>query len=207
VLTPRQFLVSSRGFTLEIFIYSYLFFLVHVLRLSLSWGSLRFQVLVVLLILSFFVVLLWRDFAVFWGRDSYTTGGGFKWRYIRSSLVVFTLSQEWWISNFIGGRASGTLFPTLPAAFSALKSPFQPLLASSIYEGSLQASYFGGSSYLKHSGALANDCLFLQSSWAYPTRVGFLPKRFSLWQFLTFLKIWHHLVILLWFILYLFRLL
>jgi hypothetical protein len=58
VLTPRLFLVSSRGFTLEIFIYSYIFFLVHILRLSLSWGGLRFQVLVVLSILGFFVVLL-----------------------------------------------------------------------------------------------------------------------------------------------------
>jgi hypothetical protein len=40
----------------------------------------------------------------------------------------------------------------------------------------------------------------------YPTRVGFVPKRMAMWQLLTVLKMWHHLVILLWWALYVARL-
>jgi hypothetical protein len=40
----------------------------------------------------------------------------------------------------------------------------------------------------------------------YPKRIGFIAKRIAMWEFLTFLKIWHQLLILLWWILYIFRL-
>jgi hypothetical protein len=40
----------------------------------------------------------------------------------------------------------------------------------------------------------------------YPTRLGYTPKRLAMWQILTVLKMWHHLVILLWWLLYIFRL-
>lgn len=31
-----------------------------------------------------------------------------------------------------------------------------------------------------------------------PRRIGFIPKRLAIWQFIIFLKMWHQLIILMW---------
>lgn len=33
---------------------------------------------------------------------------------------------------------------------------------------------------------------------AYPRRTGFVPKRISMWHLLVVLKMWHHLILVLW---------
>lgn len=40
----------------------------------------------------------------------------------------------------------------------------------------------------------------------YPCRAGYKPKRYSAWQFLTLLKIWHTLMLLIWWVLFIFKL-
>jgi hypothetical protein len=44
-------------------------------------------------------------------------------------------------------------------------------------------------------------------SWiAHPRRYGFMPKKISMWYFLIYLKIWHHLILFIWWFLLLIRL-
>jgi hypothetical protein len=45
----------------------------------------------------------------------------------------------------------------------------------------------------------------MNGGYFYPRRVGFIPKRLAMWQLLLFLKMWHHLIILIWWSLYIYR--
>jgi hypothetical protein len=106
------------------------------------------------------------------------------------------------------------LYPSLlfllQAQDAALRVPAVPINYVAVQRLVRQSFEFQvGGALPRLRGRAAYDpalSVLAQHSWFYPTRVGFVPKRMAMWQLLTVLKMWHHLVILLWWILYITRL-
>ena len=177
----HQFLAARRGLILEFIIYSYLIWLIYILRLALHWGYIQIQAVIVSLCICSTGYLLWRDYLTLGGRDSIYSG----WQDTRLGAILATLSQEWIIGHLYGRRSTATLYASL--AYGG-RTGLQPLInfsALTEFEGGM---WIGGNHLLGGSK--------LEQS--YLGRGGFLAKRLALWQFLVFLKMWHQLLILVW---------
>jgi hypothetical protein len=210
----RMVLFPRKGLLLEFIIYSYLIFLAYIAKLSIKWNLYNFQYVLALVIVAIFSLLLWRDVCMLLTRDPMVGNLGTHWRNVTLGSLVFTLSNEWWLQHALGSKHPYLLYPDIMTVLS-MKSPEvnKPLILNTYMMTHRVVrhsyNYHTGYSWTLPYGKLGVDPLLdimRKHSMFYPVRVGFVPKRLAMWQLLTVLKMWHHLIILLWWMLYLFRL-
>ena len=133
-LVPRRLLLPKRGLFFEFIIYTYIIFLGYVAKFSVGWCGWRTQLSLGMLVLIIFSLLLWRDGLCLLFRDPMDSVYGSRWRNVRLTAVVYTLSHEWWIQHTLGKRDSSTYFLSLPWAFEHRTHPYKPVPALTEYE-------------------------------------------------------------------------
>ena len=217
-LVPRKFLVSRKGIILELVIYSYMIFLAYISKLSLKWNLWNFQLNISLLITLIFSYLLWKDLTLLLFRDNLYSHANAKWRNLRLTAVINTLSHEWWVQHLTGKRSVNTSYDAFNIAITTPEHPFTNLApAITEYEHNLQITTISHDARVAAIYPLLNLTIdfktgynplnnaYLENNF-YPRRTGYIPKRLAMWQLLMILKMWHHLIILLWWILYIYKL-
>jgi hypothetical protein len=147
-------------------------------------------------------------------RDRLDSTANARWKNVRASSVIYTLSHEWWVAHVTGRMAPHSRYSSLLYCLQNNTRPAPATLQSwTGHELNIIMSDIEGA---KYRGALCPllhlvvnykiDTQNLQTNMAYPRRLGFVPKRFAVWQLLVLLKMWHHLVLVLWWSLNVFRL-
>lgn len=216
VLIPRSFLAPRRGLIIEFIIYSYLIFFTYIAKFNMRWNLWNFQLIIALFAVIILSYLLWRDIIILVTRDSMVLGYSARWRTINLTGLVYALSHEWWIIHSLGNRTSNFKYGNLNTNFLLKKHSFRHITPLMEYELNLWFNRFY-KDYRLESMYLSCAHLFnLETyysdfnvlggqSYFYPRRVGFIPKRLAIWEFLVILKMWHQLIILIWWLLYLFR--
>lgn len=216
ILVPRYFIVPRRGLLLEFIFYSYLIFLTYTAKLNMRWGLWNFQLLIALGVSASLSYLLWRDVLILWTRDNMLLFYGARWRNIKLTGLVYSLSHEWWLIHSLGNRSVNFKYGLLNNYFIAEKYPFinvTPLMeyelnlwiTKSYRNYRLKNMYLSCAHLFKLWNYYIDFTIVRGKSYFYPRRVGFIPKRLAIWEFLVFLKMWHQLIIFLWWLLYIFR--
>lgn len=217
-LVPRIFAVSRKGIIIELIIYSYMIFLAYIAKLTLKWNLWQTQICLTLLIVIIFSYLLWKDVLILLMRDNMYFNSNARWRNLRRTAVIYSLSHEWWVQHITTTRAPHSLFENLDLLITSQTKPnFSQLPAALQYEHNLYIDIIPKTTRANHLFPVLNVIIdyanrypllneYFQNQGMYPRRTGFVPKRLSMWQFLVILKMWHHLIILLWWTLYLFKL-
>lgn len=216
VLILHYFMAPRKGLMLEFIFYSYLIFFTYMLKLNMRWNLGNFQLIISLIVVILLSYLLWRDIIILFTRDNMLIGYGSQWRNIKLTGLVYALTHEWWIMHMLENRSVNFKYGNLNNNFLLKKYPFKHVIPLMEYELNLWLNRFWKDYkldnmylYCKNIFRLTNyyedfDIIGKQS-YFYPRRVGFIPKRLAIWEFLLFLKMWHQLIILLWWILYIFR--
>ncbi len=212
-LVPRQLLLVRRGLLFEFIIYSYLVFLGYMCKMGTSWWGWRYQLICCFLVMFFFSFLLWRDAQYLLFRDPMDSSHGSRWRNIRATAVVYSLNHEWWVNHTLGRRGSINHYMSLQWVYANKIHPFDDSDILTEYE-----QRFWLSPVWRWKRQTRNNWFTFEPLWRYyenfdllnrgyyyPRRIGFIPKRICMWQFLTFLKMFHHLIILLWWTLFTYR--
>ena len=218
-LNPRMFIISRKSIITELIIFSYIIFLTYIAKLSLKWNLWRSQLYLSLAIIIIFSYLLWKDILLLLMRDNLYLKTNARWRNIRLTAVVYSLSHEWWTQHLIGPYLPQASFPPLSLAIQQKIHPFKSgTLLLNDYISNSTLSNIKLSSRQKHNFPILNfkqnfinlyanlDNNYIHTTF-YPRRTGFVPKRLTMWQLVIILKMWHHLIILLWWTLYTYRLL
>lgn len=217
-LVPRVFNVSRKSFLLELVVYSYIFIAAYIARAALKWNSWHTQVVLSCLVLMMLSYLLWRDVLLLMTRLNLYDQSAARWRNIRTTAVVYTLSHEWWTSHITGNRAPHARQESLLYLLQMKQRPdFSKLPQYTQYElhnfvevrqkqQVARALCPLLSAVIDYTPQLQNSLKHAQPFSSYPRRVGFVPKRLGLWHLLVVLKMWHHLVLVLWWALYVYRL-
>lgn len=217
-LIPRTFSVSRKGIIIELIVFSYLMFLAYITKLSLKWNTWKTQLFFSLIIVILFSYLLWKDVLLLLMRDNLFLNSNARWRNLRRTAVVYTLSHEWWTHHMTTIRAPHSMYDDLLLYINDQTKPdFTSIPQLLQYENNIFVEAATTQKRAHHMFPILNWFIdfvpqynnlsraYIQDSF-YPRRTGFVPKRFSLWQLLLILKMWHHLIILLWWALYIFKL-
>lgn len=214
-LVPRRLFLPRRGLLFEFFIYTYIIFLGYVAKFSVNWCSWRIQLALGMAVLFIFYFLLWRDLSCLLFRDTLDKVYGVRWRNVRLTAVVYSLTHEWWVSHVLGRRDSLSYFLGLPEAYVRKNHPLKVLPVMTEFEArhwlpeskSSKRRWRGVWNLvrLKKCSIYYANFDLLNRGYYYPRRLGFIPKRWCMWQLLTFLKMFHHMIILLWWILFIYR--
>ena len=233
-LMPRHFLISKRGFLLEITLFSYIIWLIYALRLSLKWYLWKTQFLLSLFIILISTYLLWRDFLTLYSREPLLTNYGSHWKYIKTNSLMYSLDKWWWYSHHLGSTHDiSWIFANLNNMVNSEIADLDffkvPLLTE--YEQNLLLPYvdkaqvdnflfplnfFTTYSYdqftlmtMEYPDLLSfyNYSATMDSYIFYPRKIGFLPKKLGMWYFILTLKMWHHIMLYIWWFFYLARLL
>lgn len=217
VFVQRYFLMPRKGLILEFICYTYLFFLIYFTKFSIRWNSWLFQFIISLFILILISYLLWRDIIILITKDSVIGSRGSKWRDIKLNMLVYSFSHEWWITHMLGERVGLYKYLSLKSVSRTKTGPlttFNILVEheSRLFLGRFKKNVRINNLYFLMKYLIDIDWYYAEfnainrGSIFYPRRVGFIPKRIAFWEFLMFLKIWHQLIILLWWLLYIFKL-
>ncbi len=217
-LVPRIFLLSRKSIIIELVVFSYLVFLAYIMKLTLKWNLWKTQSVLCLLIIIIFSYLLWKDALLLLMRDNLYFNSNARWRNLRRTAVVYSLSNDWWTYHITNIRAPYSMHNDILTAIQTNTKPnfdLSPTLLQ--YEQNLlletapvtQRAYYMFPvlgrvlNYANAYPALSEQ--YIQTA-IYPRRTGFVPKRIGMWQFIVILKMFHHLIVLLWWAFYLFKL-
>ena len=226
---PRQFIPKAmwfpqKGFILELIIFSYIAYLIYILRFITKWNTWNQHVIIIFMILVCVSYLLWRDFLLLFTREFLKESWGIRWKYIKLQSILYSLDHQWWREAYMGTRVSTyTWFPPLLSMLQHdYPTPFTNSLKLVEYERCIWSSYTSKTAYINSlhpwsytttsgfthfylmyqslDGTLSqtNPDLLLDSNKFLPRRIGFLPKRLAMWSFFVLLKIWHHLMLFIW---------
>jgi hypothetical protein len=210
----RIIMLPRRSIIFEFIIYSYLIFLAYLAKLSIKWNLWRYHFGLTLIIVVIFSLLLWRDLCGMITRDPMLDNVGTRWRSIRLSILVYSIANEWWVDHMFYHCHPTSRLASLIGICDTDKKPFvhtvktyRHLLNSRLvrYSYNLENNF----DWNLRAGLVKVDPLLnmmYKYERIYPTRIGFIPKRLAMWQLLMILKMWHHLFILLWWVLYLYKL-
>lgn len=229
-LMPRYFLMQKKSFLFELTIFTYIVWLIYLMRLGLKWYLWRTQAIITSLIIFFILCLLWRDFMTLYSRDVININLGSKWRYIKLNSIIYSLSDLWWTNHFIGNNVQiASLFIPLQDVIDSNFSinPFEQFISLTEYQKyhwlplifynnfninafpylNINWNYlFINKINFNNTIELINNDVMLDSYKFYPRKVGFYPKKLAMWYFLVVLKIWHHIMLFIWWFFYLLRL-
>jgi len=242
-LIPRVFFVPKKNFLIELTIFTYVVWIIYIMRLSLKWQLWKTQYLLTWTIVVVLSYLMWRDFILLYSREVVTVNQGARWRHLKVGSIVYSLHSYWWLQHYYGpGRHIETPFMPLSTFIGTnfSENPFSVINLNTEYDRYTRMPFvqpyewgrsafpntpFGRSVLRTRISKLAiynlrdlQDNGFFGSlktgvstqpidSWiAHPRRYGFMPKKISMWYFLIYLKIWHHLILFIWWFLFLIRL-
>lgn len=234
-LFPRSFYVSRKSFIIETTFFTYILWLLYLMRYSMKWNKWKVQIFITSLILVFISYIIWRDILIIIGRDNIGIRNGCRWRHITTNFIIYTLTPNWWVNHFIdqkNNRDINSLFYSLKDFIKELNnnniiSPFSKEISLSDYDKYNFLPLTSSKNWLKYS--LPYSFIFEvdvsnietfslnENIWDYldyshdsykyyPRRLGFQPKKLAMWTFFFFLKMWHHLMLFIWWFLYLIRL-
>lgn len=208
VLLAHKFRPTKSGLVAEIILYTYMFYIIYILKIISKWNTHHSQLLGTFLVLILVSNLIWHDILIILFRNNLSAKTTGKWRHVSAASVVYALSNEWWAQHTLPSRSIfgwNTCFADLIQNCT----PAQRLLpwTTIMYEQRLHLTLHQSA----HRIGLPTSAYFHNFKYSslhlpYPRRTGFIPKRFTMWQILVFLKIWHHLLMLIWWNLMVFRL-
>jgi hypothetical protein len=208
MLILRKFKPTKSGLVAEMVIYTYMFYAAYILRIISKWNTYHTQLLGTLLVLILIGNLAWHDMLALLFRNNMTNATTARWRHIRTNAVTYALSHEWWAQHALPSRS---MFGWTTCFADLIKDNQTPeylqLWTTLLYEQQ-QQFYVTPQSY---AAVLPSSKAFQYIHLStlhipYPRRTGYIPKRFSVWQLASFLKIWHHLLIVFWWNLMIYRL-
>ena len=216
-ITPRYFLMPRRGLLLEFICYSYLLFLTYFIKFNIRWNTWKFQFIISLFIIMILSYLLWRDILILITKETIIDNYGSRWRNIKLDSLIYSLSHEWWLLHTLGRRTSYFTQLNLLWSLEEKKNALVEFIIFTGYESDvfintntrtnyLNRFYFSSLSIISLDSVYTNSYLLKYKLFFYPRRVGFIAKRIAIWEFLLFLKIWHQLIILWGWVMYLFKL-
>lgn len=230
-LMPRYFLMQKKSFLFELTLFTYVVWLVYLMRMSLKWQLWKTQAMITSTIIMLLVCLLWRDLVTLYTKDVIDVTIGAKWRYVKLNSIIYSMSNVWWTDHYIGSNKSITTlflplneviqndFSTDPLSSTINKTEYERyhwlpiLLREDFDKGAFPLSRsINDYSQLNinlidySSVEYASDKMTLDSYKFYPRKIGFYPKKIAMWYFLVVLKIWHHIMLFIWWFFYLLRL-
>lgn len=206
-LFPRNFYGSKKSFIIELVFISYILWSLYLLRFSIKWKKWKYQISLIFLILFFVILLIWRDILIIIGRENINIQNGVRWKFIRANTVIYSLLPDWWFYTLISNKniiSKDSIFLTLfnfiennkfndkyilPINFKLIIDEYYKYNLLPLTKNVFNTSYYTSESLV-----------------FYPRKIGFLTKRIAMWTFFLFLKIWHHLMLYIWWFFYLIRL-
>jgi len=234
-LLNRYFILPKKSFLVEITAFSYIIWIIYILRLTLKWQLRKTQFFLTSIVILLISFLIWRDILLLYTRDAINLEYGSRWKYIKTNSIIYSLSNIWWLEHHIGDTKS--LNSPYLSLDSFVKSngqvnPFSEKIKLSEYDeynfmslnrevdwfnsdflfnmfkyNNMVNDYYlldsNGYYYFVNSDYAARD---VSSMYFYPRKVGFLPKRLSMWYMLVVIKIWHHFMLFIWWFFFLLRL-
>lgn len=102
VIIPRHFWFPKKGFLFELTLFTYVMWLVYLMRFSLKWQLWRTQFFITLIIILLLFLLVWRDLITLLFREIVNIDNGTNWRYRKSSSIVYSISSIWWLECYMG---------------------------------------------------------------------------------------------------------
>lgn len=236
-LFPRSFYMPRKGFLIELTFFTYISWILYLMRFSMKWNKWKFQYFLTFFILIITFCLIWRDLLILIGRENISLKNSYRWKYITASNTIYSFVPNWWVSHYINQNKihdSSSLFLSLDTylnTINTIKSPFfkninfneyekynfTPLVTvmdwkknSTIFYSTIDLFFnnFLNVYYINNGSIkdLNNTFYTIDSNILYPRRVGYQTKRIAMWTLLFFLKLWHHIMLFIWWFFYLIRL-
>lgn len=209
IFVTRVFYMPRRGLLLEIVCYTYLITLLYFMKFSIYWNTWKTQFNLSLFIIIILGYLIWHNICFLLTRETINNSYGTHWNSIKLNVLVYSVSHEWWVTHSLGWRLPYFKYGELAMYLKSNEHPFTKFWEVTEYESNLFLNninnfinFENSLFYIYNTDLLYYFNLFSHYSLFYSRRSGFIPKRLTFWEFLTYLKIWHQLVILLWFLLY-----
>lgn len=219
-LFPRNFNISKKSFLIELTLFTYIIWILYLSRFLIKWNKWNTQIYLTLFILIFINYLIWRDLLIIFGRDSLTINNGVRWRFIESNTTLYSLFPHWWMKIYINKNITKYTFNNSPFLYTLVdflnsleKNPNESIINFNKnfitfekynYINILETNLVLNKKNINDTNFILNN--FNENNFYYHRRVGFGTKRISMWTFLFFLKIWHHLMLYIWWFIYLIRL-
>ena len=224
IFMPRYFWIPKKGFLLEIIIFSYIIWLIYLLRFSIKFYLWKTQIIFLLCILFFSSYLIWRDFLTLWTRELLTQKYGSHWKFIQLISVIYSLENSYWFNHLLGtkGFLNHQLHPLKKILNSKASlteiSPFSYILYEEFrwsphYDKIARLNllvpwctffihhyhFFSFLEVFKKTIFFSSDPNYLLDTHKFFTRkLGFIPKKMAMWYFFIVLKMWHHLMLFIW---------
>lgn len=232
-LFPRSFYVTRKSFLIEVTFFSYILWILYLMRFSLKWNKWKTQLLLTSFILVLTSYLIWRDILIIYGRENINLYNGQRWKHLTTGSLLYSVYPEWWMNHFINQKKNvdlNSLFYKLSDCLQNIeiltnnqlfqkeinlgdyeKYNFNPIVfVNDFNKNSLPLNYFFSSKnsffYYNIINFFSINELTLDSYKYFPRKIGYQPKRLAMWTFFFFLKIWHHLMLFIWWFIYLIRL-
>jgi hypothetical protein len=210
-LFPRNFYSNKKGFIIELTYITYIIWSIYLLRFSIKWKKWKFQVSITVLILIITMLLLWRDILIIIGRENININNGVRWKFIRLSTVTYSLFPNWWMYSFISNKNSISKDSIFVMLFYYIKY-FNKNIYLLPIDFKINIDEYSKFNLLplvknhKDANLILDNYFAIESLTYYPRKLGYLTKRIAMWTLFLFLKIWHHLMLFIWWFLYLIRL-
>lgn len=102
VYIPRHFWFPKKSFIFELTIFTYVLWLVYLMRFTIKWQVWRTQYFITLIILIILFLLIWRDFITLFFREWVYMDNGSNWRFRKEIEVLFSISSSWWSECYMG---------------------------------------------------------------------------------------------------------
>lgn len=228
----RNFLIPNKGFIVELSFFTFIVWGLYLLRFFLKWNSWVSSSIITVFLIMVTTCLVWRDFTLFWGRETMLSNQGSRWRYIDQQIPRYSLCPEWWTSTYIGNNK----FVTSNMSITDYLGSLNVIPSATEYESSNLLSLMTIDQWFKHSLPFSSfmgvsnfnsiDTLnvygtissvmdisgfdfinrFSNNTILYPRRVGFATKKLGMWTLFVVLKMWHHIIMFYWWFLFLLRL-
>ena len=109
VYIPRRFWFPKKGFMFELTLFTYVLWLVYLMRFSLKWQLWRTQYTITLIIVLILFLLVWRDLITLMFREWVDMDNGSNWRFRKPGEVIFSISNNWWLESYMGHFYRDTL--------------------------------------------------------------------------------------------------
>lgn len=109
---PRHFWFPKKGFIFELTIFTYVLWIVYLMRLSLKWQLWRTQFLLTLVVILILSLLIWRDVMTLFFKELINPNNGANWRHLKLYNMLYSMSASWWVEHYIGHnvRSNTSLF-------------------------------------------------------------------------------------------------
>ncbi len=102
VYIPRHFWFPKKSFIFELTIFTYVLWLVYLMRFNVKWQLWRSQYFITLIIIVILFLLIWRDLITLFFREWVYMDNGSNWRFRKETEIIFSISSSWWTECYMG---------------------------------------------------------------------------------------------------------